>query len=208
MQVLFVHGMGRTGWSGWPMLQVLRDAGCSTHTFGYRVSTEAFDSIVLRLYQRLHALAADGDYALIGHSLGGVLLRGALTRTPALVPPPRHLFLLGSPVRSPRLAQRLRDLPVFRLATGDCGQLLASPARMAAVGWPHDIPVTVIAGAVGLRGRLSPFGHEPNDTVVADSEIMPEHPCERVDLGASHSLLPAHRGVARVVLDRLPRVSR
>lgn len=195
--------MGRTGWSGWPMLHMLRNAGCTTQTFGYRVSVEAFDTIVERLQRRLCDLASDGHYALVGHSLGGVLLRAALTRGINLARQPTHLFLLGSPVRSPRLARRLRDLPVYRLATGDCGQLLASPERMQAVQWPADVPITIIAGAIGLRGRLSPFGQEPNDTVVADSEILPDHPCERVDLSASHSLLPAHRGVASVILDRL-----
>lgn len=35
MRVLFVHGMGRTPLSGWPLLHRLRQAGLRTTTFGY-----------------------------------------------------------------------------------------------------------------------------------------------------------------------------
>ena len=38
MQVLFVHGMGRSPLSGWPMLLQLKRAGLKIGTFGYAVS--------------------------------------------------------------------------------------------------------------------------------------------------------------------------
>ena len=75
MQVLFVHGMGRSPLSGWPLLRRLRRAGFQTHNFGHWVCTESFGAIVGRLNEQLIRLARAGDYVLVGHSLGGVLLR-------------------------------------------------------------------------------------------------------------------------------------
>ena len=126
MQVLFVHGMGRSPLSAWPMLLHLKRAGLKTATFGYAVSLEDFHAIKKRLAAKILALAAQGDYVLIGHSLGGVLLRAALNTLPSGTRLPRHLFLLGSPQQPARLAQKLHKNPVYRAFTRDCGQLLGS----------------------------------------------------------------------------------
>src|SRR5580698_7725200 len=99
MQVLFVHGMGRSPVSGWPLLRRLRRAGLRTHTFGHWVSRHSFATIVDRLGQRLVQVAENGEYVLVGHSLGGVLLREALRIAPATIRAPQRLFLLGSPVQ-------------------------------------------------------------------------------------------------------------
>ena len=126
IEALFVHGMGRSPLSGWPMLQQLRRAGVETSTFGYVAGMESFSRITERLASRLLALAERGEYVLVGHSLGGVLLRAALKSMPAGTRQPRHVFLLGSPVEASRLAQRLRANLAYRLLTGECGQLLGS----------------------------------------------------------------------------------
>ena len=99
MQVLFVHGMGRSPLSGWPLLARLRRAGLHTHNFGHLVSHESSRPSSARLRERLTRIADHGDYVVVGHSLGGVLLREALRTLPRTARPPRHLFLLGSPVQ-------------------------------------------------------------------------------------------------------------
>ena len=114
MRILFVYGMGRSPLSAWPMLRRLRREGLDTSTFAYGVSRENFPVIRDRLVARIRALAGQGDYVLIGHSLGGVLLRAALNVLPATMAPPCHLFLLGSPVKAARLAARLPRLGGLR----------------------------------------------------------------------------------------------
>ncbi len=56
MQVLFVHGMGRSPASGWWLLSQLRRVGLRTSSFGYSVSRESFAKVVNRLVARLHSL--------------------------------------------------------------------------------------------------------------------------------------------------------
>ncbi len=169
MQVLFVHGLGRTPLTGAQLLRRLAQEGYSTHSLGYLAIQESFAGIVQRSQHCLQKLAERGPYAVIGHSLGGVLLRAALAN--ATFPPPQHIYLLGSPVRMSRLAKRLMHTFYFRWFAGDCGMQLSSEARMAAV--PRcETPCTAIAGTLGWTGRASPFQQEPNDCVVAVSEVL------------------------------------
>lgn len=203
MQLLFVHGMGRTPLSGWPLLRKLRQAGLQTQTFGYMTSLEDEAGIVARLRSRMMEIGRHGDYVLLGHSLGGVLLRLALKTLPTDARRPRHLFLLGSPILPSRLAQRLRGNPIFRLTTRDCGRMLGSVERMAAIG-PVDVPVTGIAGVRGLIATQARFfGKELNDGVVALDEVSACWLTDRVDISVVHTLLPASSIVAQIVLQRV-----
>jgi hypothetical protein len=202
VNILFVHGMGRTPLSAWRMLRKLKQAGHRVHTFAYFVSVDSFEAIRHRLHKRLRDLAAEGEYCLIGHSLGGVLLRAALADASDLARPPRRVFLLGSPMRPSRLAARLKDNWLFRLVARDCGQLLASPERMEAVPWV-EAPTTVVMGTRGLGGRWSTFGSEKNDGIVALSEARPPWPCRWVEVPVTHTFLPSHRAVANLVLREL-----
>ena len=63
MQVLFVHGMGRSPASGWWMLRQLRRAGLGTASFGYSVSRESFTEVAGRLVGRWQSLLEGGDAA-------------------------------------------------------------------------------------------------------------------------------------------------
>jgi hypothetical protein len=202
MQALFVHGMGRSSLSGWPMLRRLRRAGVNTSTFEYSVSFEDFVRIRTRLASRLSALAARGDYVLIGHSLGGVLLRAVVSSLPPGTRQPSRMFLLGVPLRPARLAQKLGGNPLYRAITRDCGHLLGSPARMSEVG-PASVRTTIIAGVRGLRGKHSPFGDEPNDGIVSISEVSADCVPDQVRIPVVHTLLPSSKRVADIILKRL-----
>lgn len=204
MQVLFVHGMGRSPASGWWMLRQFRRAGLGTSSFGYSVSRESFDNVANRLVPRLRSLLEGEELVLIGHSLGGVLLREALCSLGEAGKRARHLFLLGSPIQTARLAIRLGGNPLFRLATRDCGQLLASSERMAAIGVP-DVPTTATVGTRGILNRRGPFGTETNDGIVSLSEVSAGWLEDRVFVPVVHTLLPSSGRVAAVILERLER---
>ena len=203
LQVLFVHGMGRSSASGWLLLRQLRRAGLKTASFGYSVSRESFSEIASRLSEEIGSLLAEGELVLVGHSLGGVLLREALSALPRQRARVRHLFLLGSPVQSSRLAKRLSGNVVFRLVTRDCGRLIGSAERMAAIGAPR-VPTTGVAGIRGV-GASGPFGQEPNDCVVSVSEVSAGWLQDQILVPVVHTLLPSSRRVAAVILQTLRR---
>lgn len=199
MLVLFVHGMGRTPLSGWPLLRRLKQAGLRTTTFGYATTFENFNSIKLRLISKISKIAGEESYILIGHSLGGVLIRAALNALPEHIERPRHVFLLGSPIQTSRLAVRLKNNPVYRALTGDCGQLLASQSRMNEIGSLSET-TTSIAGVRGFANGLGPFGDEPNDGVVSVTETSAPWLKNQKQVPVVHTFLPASGRVAEIIL--------
>lgn len=202
MHALFIHGMGRTPLSGWRLLRKLRTGGIHTRSFGYSTAIQNFAQISTRLAARITQLAAEGDYILIGHSLGGVLLRAALALLPAGTRPPCHVFLLGSPIQPARLAILLGRNPIYRILTGDCGQLLGSHERMQ-----HIPPIT--ASTTGIAGQRSLFITRPlfqgevNDGVVSVAETAAPWISDTLTLPVAHTFLPASERIAAIVLERL-----
>lgn len=185
------------------MLLRFRCAGLKTHSFAYFTWLEDFASIARRLAQRLKLLATKGPFIVIGHSLGGVLLREALSQ----LPPdqlPAQIFLLGSPVRSSRLARQLSHQRFFRYLTRDCGQLLASDERMHNIA-PPPVPCVAIQGTCTLPVTARYFVAEANDGVVACSEASADWMDEILTVRQVHALLPGSGEVSRLILARLAR---
>jgi pimeloyl-ACP methyl ester carboxylesterase len=199
MQILFVHGMGRTPLSGAPLLFYLRKNGYSTSTYGYSAALTDFNSIRNRLRRKIIQIASQGEYVLIGHSLGGVLLRSALSELPENSRAPAHVFLLGSPVSASRMARKLGEGSLFRLLTGDCGQLLASGERMAKIA-SLSVSNTSIVGIKGINGKFSPFLDELNDGVVALSETSADWINDEIRVPVIHTFLPSSALVANALL--------
>jgi pimeloyl-ACP methyl ester carboxylesterase len=169
MRVLLVHGLNRTPLSLFGLAFALRRAGLHTQFFGYSPTLETLPRIVHRLTDRLQDLAPPGQpVGLVGHSLGGLLLRMALSAVPEL--PVCRLVMLGTPNRPPRMAMLAVRWRVFRWLTRECGRFLASTEAIPALPVP-TVPYTLIAGTAGYRGPWCLFGDEPNDGIVGASEI-------------------------------------
>lgn len=187
------------------MLRQLKRAGLKTSTFGYAVSWEDFPAIRKRLVSKILTLAGQEDYVLIGHSLGGVLLRAAVNSVPPGTRRPCHIFFLGSPLKPARLARKLHSNLIYRVLTRDCGHLLGSATRMSEVG-PVSVPTTSIAGVRdGLPSKRGLFRGELNDGVVAVSEVSAEWIADQVRIPIIHTFLPSCKRVAEIILERVAR---
>jgi hypothetical protein len=206
MDVLLVHGLGRTTGSLWRLGRALGRAGHDAQYFGYFAWAEPHERIIRRLGARLESLAGRaGAYAAVGHSLGGLLLRHALARY-GHVDRPAVLVMLGTPNRPARAAQRAGRYAPFRWTAGDCGRVLADPGYFAALEAP-DYSYHIIAGTRGWRGRRNPFGTEPNDGLVAVSETR-IGPCDRiVEVPALHTFLMNDQRVRAAILQALDRAA-
>jgi pimeloyl-ACP methyl ester carboxylesterase len=199
MVVLFVHGMGRSPLSAWPMLRALRHAGFITLTFGYSAALESTDAIRQRLVERITSIAQSHDYLIIGHSLGGVFARAALNAMPADVRRPQHVYLLGSPVQASTLAQRLQRNVIFKLLTHECGQLLADQRRMAEIATIDD-PLTAFAGTRSIPVTQGYFNGQINDGIVSLAEVSAPWITQQIQVPVMHGLLPASRLIADLII--------
>ena len=199
-KILLVHGMGRTPLSMWRLARALRRAGTATELFGYVAAWQTVEQIVGRLRARLETMA-DDEYVVIGHSLGGLLLRAAVAALPPDVRRPHRIIMLATPNHSPRLAQRFEHAWWYRALNGDAGALLAHESRMADI--PHlDVPCTIIAGTRGVNGRWSPFGNAQNDGLVAVTETEMAGADEWISLPLRHPFIMNDARVRVLVRER------
>lgn len=194
--------MGRTPLSLHRLSRDLNRSGFDPCSAGYVAWLEPFQLIVRRIRDRLADLGAGGKpYAVVSHSLGGLLVRAALARVPVSALP-AHLIMLGTPHRPPRLAQRYHRWWSYRLVNGETGQLLALPAFFDELP-PLAIPYTIIAGTRGWPSHRGPFAGEPNDGIVAVSETLVSGTDQPVVLPVRHTFMmndPRVREVIRTVL--------
>lgn len=169
MRVFLIHGMGRTPASMWILDRRLRGAGHRPSLFGYFVAVNDLDEIAARFaahVERVVAADGGGPYAVVSHSLGGLITRLASPRLPAGL---RCCVMMAPPNRPPAIVSALQDNAVFRLATRDAGRKLADPAFYDSLPVP-PAPVLVIAGTRGPRAEWLPFRGALNDSILRVDE--------------------------------------
>jgi pimeloyl-ACP methyl ester carboxylesterase len=196
MNIQLVHGLGRTPVSLFGLASALRKGGHRTSFFAYFPYLESLPHIVRRLAAKLESLGKK-PIGVVGHSLGGILLRLALAH--CRVRPVAHFAMLGTPNQPAWIARWAWKLFPFRLWTRECGRLLATAEEYATLP-PVYVPYTVIAGTAGPCGRLSPFGPAPNDGVVCVHETPVDHTDTPLLVPAFHSFLMDDARVRQHVL--------
>jgi pimeloyl-ACP methyl ester carboxylesterase len=195
MRAILIHGMGRTPVAMLVLATRLRAAGIRSSLFGYVAAFERFGACAKRLEKFIEKQAADEEFIVVGHSLGTVLARAAL---PNLIRKPRAFFMLAPPTQACLAARKFASFKVFRLFTGEMGQLLASKKFMDALPLP-DVPTKIYSGSGGPRGRGSPFGDAPNDGVLLVSETtLPGVPMQT--LPVIHTFMMNQRVVAQDIV--------
>ncbi|MEP6835085.1 MAG: alpha/beta fold hydrolase [Gemmatimonas sp.] len=203
MKVLLAHGLGRTSASLMLLHHALKRAGHTPSNFAYFAFAESYAKIRERLVERLRHLAHDAaPVALIGHSLGGLLMRDALADVPELQV--HRLVMLGTPNRAPRRARRVESWLPFKVFARSSGALLASPSAIEKIAEP-SVPYTIIAGTGGYRWLSAPFGAEPHDGVVAVDETRIRDTDEPVLLNVAHTFMMNDRRLQNFVIDLLAR---
>jgi Alpha/beta hydrolase family len=166
MRAILVHGMGRTPLSMLPLARRLRAKGIEPALFGYSATFEGWEGCRTRLRRFIERRGGDGDFVAIGHSLGCVLIRAVVAD---LKVKPSACFFMAPPSCACRAARTLSRRRLYRLVTGEMGQLLAEEGFMRSLPL-SAIPTKIYAGDAGPRGRWSPFGPEPNDGILAVAE--------------------------------------
>lgn len=144
------------------------------------------------------AMALRGKYAVIGHSLGGVLLREVLLGDSEHFSPPTHLFLVGSPIQATKLNQSLSQFFMYKLLFGQCGALVASPERMRGIGIV-DVPTTCI---VGGSGDIS-HSRNNSDGMVLESELCTDLFEDVVRIKSYHPFMAANPRLSEIVVERI-----
>lgn len=201
IHIILIHGQGRSplsmGVLGWRLSR----QQYTVHYFGYASYFQMFDDIVARFVQAIRDDIGNEPYAIVSHSLGGIVARAAL---PELVDnPPQHLVMLAPPNRPTRIAKLMRSSAVYRWITWDCGQKLADDDFYAGLPVPA-VPTTIIAGTKHMGGvwRQAIFGREAevNDGILSVHETQLGDAFEVISVPSRHGFIMNSREVTNIVL--------
>jgi alpha-beta hydrolase superfamily lysophospholipase len=150
MHTIIIHGMGRTPLSMWLLAYRFSKIGIKTSLFAYSATFEGLDGCTQRLRNFIARKVGDGDFIVVTHSLGSVLIRAVL---PAMYRKPNACFLLAPPTQACDAARRLAFQYWYRMLAGEMGQLFANQKFMSRLQLPK-MPTKIYAGNAGLTGRF------------------------------------------------------
>lgn len=203
MHVVLIHGMGRTPGSMLRLRRHLKRAGHVPHLFGYSPTFETLDHAVVRLLHLLERRVGGDRYALLGHSLGTVIIRRALARLADH--PPAACFFLAPPMRACKAARHFSRFRLYRWLTGEMGSLLADEAFMRGLPIPSGT-LRLYVGTRGPRAARLPFGMEENDGILSVGEASGDLADRVLRVKALHTFIMHHPAVYADVLATLARV--
>jgi hypothetical protein len=204
MNIVLIHGQGRSplsmGVLGWRLSR----QQYMVHYFGYASYFQTFENITQRFVQTIRDDIGDEPYAIVSHSLGGIIARAAL---PELADnPPRHLVMLAPPNQPARIAKLMRSNAVYRWITWDCGQKLADDDFYDGLPVPA-VPTTIIAGAKPVGGvwQKAIFGSEAdvNDGILSIDETQLGNAFGVISVPSRHGFIMNSKEVADIVLSVL-----
>ncbi len=183
--VIVVPGLWMRGASMHALSTRLAARGYAVRQFNYPSVRGGLDDNAAALERFVAGVPGDVVH-LVGHSLGGVLIRALLDRG---VPQRMgRAVYLGSPLRGSRTARRVARLPGGYYIAGRT--LLEHDARGGFTEWCAGVEAGGIAGGLAFGAGLlvGPFG-EPNDGTVAVAETQVAGLADHIVLRVSHVAL-------------------
>jgi pimeloyl-ACP methyl ester carboxylesterase len=186
MDVVLIHGMGRTPLSMMRLRRRLRRAGHNPILFGYSPTFETLQGATGRLVRLIGHRVDTAQYALIGHSLGTVIIRTALGQLENRMP--AACFFLAPPILACKAAKFFSRFRLYKILAGEMGQLLAVDAFMLSLPMPPTF-TRIYAGVSGPRAAWLPFGTEANDSILSVSEATCGVEALSVEVPALHTFI-------------------
>ncbi len=203
-QLVFIDGIGGRSYMRKGLIGYFERAGFDVACFDYRPARHSYREITSNLLAFLRQIAQRGPYQAIGYSFGGILLRQVLQDSNEAALRPEKLVLLASPLKATRLCQRVQNWGIYKILTGDCGELVANQEKMQAIALP-ELPLICINGNwpwLGVSGLF--FGYQANhDGMLMLDETQPPAGITHYTISASHAFLPQHAEVLNHIKDFL-----
>jgi pimeloyl-ACP methyl ester carboxylesterase len=197
-QVVVLHGLGRTETAMLLLENQLAGAGFEVHNIGYPSRDQTPEALIELIADEIDDCCANNGRTLhlIGHSLGGLLIRAYLEQAePANL---GRVVLLGTPNGGSELADQTDGLASSLLDyAGPTARMLGTGADAfpASLG-PPTYPLGIIAGTrdAGVTNQWLPL---PNDGMVSVASARLEGMVDFLELGVTHWGLRNDPEVAR-----------
>ncbi|MBW2387079.1 MAG: alpha/beta fold hydrolase [Deltaproteobacteria bacterium] len=197
--VILLHGLGRTPRSMEPLAEYLSGRGFRVFNLGYPSTTGTPDQLVALLREEVDECCADSPVVhFVGHSLGGILVRGYLAEDPRSNV--GRLVMLGPPNRGSELVDRLSDSHLFRWALGPTAQQLGTSSESL----PNQLPEPSIEfGVIAGTETVNPIGSvvlpEADDGMVSVARTKLDGMTDFLLVPSSHAFIMRSPEVSRQV---------
>ena len=192
--VILVHGIIRSSKSFAKMESVLRDSGYHVFGFDYPSTRVEIPASADYLHQVIDSLEGITEINLVGHSMGGLVIRSYLKdhRDPRI----KRLVMLGVPNQGARMASLLQKNVLYRTLYGPAGQQLIDDSNELIAELPTpECEFAVISGARGNSQGFNPLVPGDDDgTVSLESTRLPGA-ADFMTVTAMHSFLMNSPGV-------------
>lgn len=191
--VVLVHGLWMPGWDLALLARRLQQAGFQTHIYRYHSVRARPEDNARGLGHYLAGLDAEVLH-LVGHSLGGLVIRHLLAQSPQALAPGR-VVTLGTPHQGSRRAAGLWERNWTRPLLGESFESALS-GRLPP--WTASRELGSVAGSLSL-GFSALFGEleAPDDGVVSVAETRLAGARDHVVLHVSHTGLVFSAEVAQ-----------
>jgi pimeloyl-ACP methyl ester carboxylesterase len=189
--VVLLHGIARSARSFRKMQAALQAAGYATLNLDYQSRARPLDTLVADIHPAISAFAGavDGPLHFVAHSMGGLLTRAYIARHQ----PQRlgRVLMLGPPNNGSEIADRLRNLAMYRAFFGPAGQQLATAPDDAtrALLPPPNYELGIIAGDRSIYPVASLFLPSPNDGRVSVDSTRLDGMTDHIVIATAHPLL-------------------
>ena len=194
--VILLHGIIRSSKSMSRMQKSLNEAGFVPVPFDYPSTQANLDRCSEYLDQVLKSLNGVKKISFVTHSMGGLVVRNWLRnhKDKRLT----RLVMLGTPNKGAEMADKLRNVKLFKLILGPAGQQLVSGDASDIAKLPvPEFEFACIAGARGTAEGYNPIIPGDDDGTVAVSSVMLEGAADSEVFPVLHSFLPLHAAVIK-----------
>ena len=185
MDLVLIHGMGRTPLSMMLLQHRLRKLGHTPHLLGYSPTFEFLQNVTNRLVNLIQYKVDPKPYALIGHSLGTVIIRNAYPQLDQHQP--SACFFLAPPMVACKAAKFFSRVWPYQVMTGEMGQLLAQENFVEQLALPPN--TKIYAGIGGPRAVWLPFGNALNDGILSIEEASGDQSAAVITVPSIHTLI-------------------
>lgn len=189
--VVLLHGIGASARSFRRMARALERNGYATLNLDYPSRRKALDALALDIHPAVTRFAGNlgGQVHFVCHSMGGLLTRVYL----AQYRPPNlgRVTMLGTPNGGSEIADRLKNVLLYRAFFGPAGQQLGTlrDAATMALLPPIDYPVGIIAGDLSVYPVAAAFLPWPHDGRVSVASTKLDGMADHVVVRTSHPWL-------------------
>lgn len=205
--VVLLHGIKKTSACMRKFARHLEGLGYKVRNLDYPSTRLPIEKIAERIELEIEdaAESTDGNVHLIGHSMGGLIIRAVLKNyRPSNL---GRVIMIGTPNKGSQVADFLQSVPLYKKLYGPAGQqLITDQSGFADIFGPVDFDLGIIAGNRTVD-PISSFiiGYSrPNDGKVAVENTKLEGAADHIVVATNHTFFPTSKVMwrqAEVFLD-------